>query len=364
MYLYLSHDVNSAAFRVHFPSTLEQVQHEIAQMGGASPVQIVGTSSYADRLANPIRFIDLSKEANIEKLNRLAEQVDNMDERSERIFSGALDAESINELDDVLRVASSLGQYEFIEGVTSDKELGGWLVEHGLAGVDFPQQVRPYLDYAGIGAAYYADHGGAYTVEGYVKRRENAQTQAVDDRPMFALTLASSRCEAYRLELPATGGELEQAKAALKLDNLDAAMIDEIDIGYSWAHLLPREGFAVDNANTLAQYVQAMSETELRTLGAALEAEEPATFTDAVCIAEDIDCYELVDVTEGEYAQDGLRMAGAGDEIFDLLDGYTDYERMGRAMMEEDGVRETAFGQIKRLSGPFPSQEEIGPTMC
>ena len=57
MYLYLSHDVNSAAFRIHFPSTLGQVQHEIAQMGGASPVQIVGTSSYADRLGNYIRFI-------------------------------------------------------------------------------------------------------------------------------------------------------------------------------------------------------------------------------------------------------------------------------------------------------------------
>ena len=69
-------------------------------------------------------------------------------------------------------------------------------------------------------------------------------------------------------------------------------------------------------------------------------------------------------MTEGEYARDGLRMAGAGDEVFDLLDGYTDYERMGRAMMEEDGVRETAFGQVKRLSGPFPQQSEMGPTMC
>ncbi len=189
MYLYLSHDVNSAAFRIHFPSTLGQVQHEIAQMGGASPVQIVGTSSYADRLGNYIRFINLSKEANIEKLNQLAEQVDSMDERSERIFSGALNAESINGLDDVVRVASSLGQYEFIRDVTSDKELGGWLVEHGLAGVDFPEQVRPYLDYAGIGAEYYAAHGGAYTAHGYVKRREMGQTQAAENKSRLTLEL-------------------------------------------------------------------------------------------------------------------------------------------------------------------------------
>ena len=33
----------------------------------------------------------------------------------------------------VLAIASSLDRYEFMEGVTCDKELGGWLVEHGLA---------------------------------------------------------------------------------------------------------------------------------------------------------------------------------------------------------------------------------------
>lgn len=363
MYLYLSHDVNSAAFRIHFPSTLGQVQHEIAQMGGASPVQIVGTSSYADRLGNYIRFINLSKEANIEKLNQLAEQVDSMDERSERIFSGALDAESINGLDDVVRVASSLGQYEFIRDVTSDKELGGWLVEHGLAGVDFPEQVRPYLDYAGIGAEYYAAHGGAYTAHGYVKRREMGQTQAAENKSRLTLELVVryNRC---CLDLPVSDAELEQAKQILGVDELKDEMINSIRNGYTWSSELPTEDITLDGANTFARYLLAMSDVEMRTFGAAMEAEEPTTFSEAVCIAEDIDCYELVDVTDGEYARDGLRRAGAGDEVFDLLDGYTDYERMGRAMMDEDGVRETAFGQVKRLSGPFPQQSEMGPTMC
>ena len=68
-------------------------------------------------------------------------------------------------------------------------------------------------------------------------------------------------------------------------------------------------------------------------------------------------------VTEGEYARNGLRMAGAGDEIFDLLDGYTDYERLGQAMMEEDGVLATSYGQIKRLSTPFSQQPEMGQVM-
>ena len=325
-----------------------------------APVRISGVCGNAYSLHGYIRQANLENGDDLQKLNQLAKLFDGIGVEQQEFFSGALDAESINGLDDVLRVASSLAQYEFIEGVTTDKELGGWLVEHGLAGVDFPEQVRPYLDYAGIGAAYYSDHGGAYTAHGYVKRRETVQTQAVDDKPVFALTLASA-LGTYRLNLPASDNDL--ANARLTVGSLGGTIISDVQIGYSWGHLLPLDSITPDDANTLAQYVRSMSETELRTCGAAMEAEEPTAFSDAVCIAEDIDNYELVDVTEGEYARNGLRMAGVEDEIFDLLDGFTDFERLGRSMMEEDGVQATSFGSIKRLSAPFPQQPEMGQTM-
>ena len=296
-----------------------------------APVRISGVCGNAYSLHGYIRQANLENGDDLQKLNQLAKLFDGIGVEQQEFFSGALDAESINGLDDVLRVASSLAQYEFIEGVTTDKELGGWLVEHGLAGVDFPEQVRPYLDYAGIGAAYYSDHGGAYTAHGYVKRRETVQTQAVDDKPVFALTLASA-LGTYRLNLPASDNDL--ANARLTVGSLGGTIISDVQIGYSWGHLLPLDSITPDDANTLAQYVRSMSETELRTFGAAMEAEEPTAFSDAVCIAEDIDNYELVDVTEGEYARNGLRMAGVEDEIFDLLDGFTDFERLGRSMME------------------------------
>ena len=324
-----------------------------------APVRISGVCGNAYSLHGYIRQANLENGDDLQKLNQLAKLFDGIGVEQQEFFSGALDAESINGLDDVLRVASSLAQYEFIEGVTTDKELGGWLVEHGLAGVDFPEQVRPYLDYAGIGAAYYSDHGGAYTAHGYVKRRETVQTQAVDDKPVFALTLASA-LGTYRLNLPASDNDL--ANARLTVGSLGGTIISDVQIGYSWGHLLPLDSITPDDANTLAQYVRSMSETELRTFGAAMEAEEPTAFSDAVCIAEDIDNYELVDVTEGEYARNGLRMAGVEDEIFDLLDGFTDFERLGRSMMEE-GVQATSFGSITRLSAPFPQQPEMGQTM-
>ncbi len=348
------------------PATSAEVQETLSQLrdglGPTASIRISGVVGDVCSLHKYIQRADLESTDDLSRLNQLANMVDRMSAQEQHILSGALDAESINGLDDVLRVASSLGQYEFIQGVTSDKALGGWLVEHGLAGVDFPEQVRPYLDYAGIGAAYYADHGGAYTAHGYVKRREMGQTQAAENKSRLTLELVVRYNRCY-LDLPVSDAELEQAKQILGVEELKDEMINSIGNGYMWSNELPTEDITLDGANVFAQYLLAMSDIEMRTFGAAMETEEPTTFSDAVCIAEDIDNYELVDVTEGEYARDGLRRAGAGDEIFDLLDGYTDYERMGRAMMDEDGVLPTSYGQVKRLSAPFPPQQDIGQTM-
>lgn len=122
-------------------------------------------------------------------------------------------------------------KYELIHGVSTDQELGKWLVEQGMAGVYFPKPVLPYLDYAAIGAGYYADHDGAYTPSGYVKRRKTTQTQKEEEKTAFVLTLASPT-STYRLGLPTSDDDLEQTKRALRLDDLDSATIRDVEIDY------------------------------------------------------------------------------------------------------------------------------------
>ena len=65
---------------------------------------------------------------------------------------------------------------------------------------------------------------------------------------------------------------------------------------------------------------------------------------------------------EREYGREALRRIGADDELLDTIDGYTDFDELGRAMMEQDGVRQTGFGLVRRLSKPFP-EPEVGQTM-
>lgn len=363
MILYVSNEYYGEGIPIPFPATAEEVRKELEKLdAGVQPLFIRGDGPvwhFEDRL-DPAA---LYQETGVEKLNRLAGLVDAMDLDAQKVFAGALRAESVNDLDDILDIASNLSRYEFIECVTSNKELGGWLVEHGQAGVDFPKEVWPYLDYAGIGAAYYADHGGAYTPNGYVKRREVVQTQKETDRPAFALALASP-AGIVRLDLPAQDDALEQAKRALGCD-LGNAAIRDVEIGYPWAHLLPRDAITLEDANVLAECVRGMTREELRVFGAVLEVEEPCSFHEAGTIAMDIYDYELVDSSERGYAITALRYAGAGDEILEILEGFTDFDALGRSEMEADGVRETSFGSVKRLSAPWPQQEpELGQTMC
>ena len=366
MDIFISRGAQDPEVRIRFPAEPDIVWPMLRELdeycANNDPFRIVGTSALDPNLTQYISCADVEDAADIRKLSELAELVDGMSTEEQRIFAGALGTESVNSLNNVLEIASNLGHYEFIEGVTCDKDLGGWLVEHGQAGVEFPEAVRPYLDYAGIGGSYYASHGGAYTLSGYVKRREVVQEQTVESKPKFSLTLASPT-GTVRLDLPASDDGVEQAKRALGLDSLDSAAIVDVEIGYPWADLLDMDSITLQDAHILAKCVREMTDRELKVFGAVLEIEAPNSFSDANFTAMYLDDYELVEDSEREYGMEALRYAGAGDELLEILDGFTDFDALGRLEMEQDGVRETSYGSVKRLSAPWPQQAEQGQTM-
>ena len=174
---------------LRFPAPAHDIQESIASMD-ADMVKIITAKSPVRNLAKYIQCADLCNEEDLRALNAIAESMDAMTATAANIFSGALDAESVNGLDDILRIAQSLEQYEIIPEVTTDRELGEWLVGNNLLGVSFPDAVRPYLDYVAIGAEYYANHGGAYTLNGYVKCKEDVPELGMDNA-CIRLTLAA-----------------------------------------------------------------------------------------------------------------------------------------------------------------------------
>ena len=122
----------------------------------------------------------------------------------------------------------------------------------------------------------------------------------------------------------------------------------------------------MEEANELAGWLQQMEQEDdaVAKYCAVLEVEQPDTFSQALTIAMDTDDYELVPDSANEYGKQVLRRIGADDELLDAIEGYMDFAQLGEDSMKEDGVRRTEFGLVRRLSLPYPQQEEIGPLMC
>ena len=167
MILYLAKPGCKETARVVFPAAFSEIMHVLYELeqyeGGASSVRIQDAEGPAKRLVGYLRHAELEWQNGVDKLNRLARRFDSMDSETREVFLAVLDARITSNIYDVMNALADFDQYELIRGVSTDQELGKWLVEHGMAGVDFPEAVRPYLDYAGIGAEYNASHGGAYT---------------------------------------------------------------------------------------------------------------------------------------------------------------------------------------------------------
>ena len=127
-------------------------QNEIRIVGASSPVRTL------DKYI--VSHGDIHRDGGLDKLNTLAEQLERMDKRQRNILGGAIDAESIGSLDDVLEVSSHPDRYVIFPNIVSNEELGRFLVEVGHK--DFPEETYPYLNYAAIGMEYYTNNGGAY----------------------------------------------------------------------------------------------------------------------------------------------------------------------------------------------------------
>ena len=324
-----------------------------------SSIQITGANSPVRNLGNYVTAANINDAQDMAKLNELAESIEQMDAHQHSVFAGALDAESVNGLDDVIRISKTPDQYILISGVNNDKELGGFLVESGYK--SFPDYVQPYLDYAGIGREYYAERGGAYTSAGYVLRKESVPELSKNDGTVFRLLLRTTQDRSLRLGLPATEEEMDNAKRYLRVEEFAQCSINRTDWLPYLSDLIPNYGITVEDANDLALCIEEMQQRngELLKYLSVLSLENPETFTDALHLASNMDDYERVVEGTYEYGQSVLRRHGADEELIEALEGYMDFEKFGSDAMEEDGVCGTEFGLIRRCSHPLEEETQV-----
>ena len=360
--------------QLKLPVPLDEFKRKVDEIRAAGQPNIVPTVLNADSSVPALNWhlqqIRLDSDSTLQKLNQLAETVDGLNAAGRYHLSKSLDPEIQQNLDDVLRIAThikpgSMNCYEVIPGVTSHQDLGKWLVEHDHLGDKVPEALRPYLNYRSIGIDYCNEHEGEFLTDGYTGIRSGAMEQVMEEQGVLRLTLSTAK-GTFALSFPASDERLEQAKRALDVEDFAQAGITAVKFSSPYLDgLLPLDTITVEDANTLALCLQEMEQEdgELLKFCAVLEVEQPDTFTEAVSIAMDRDDYERVPEDMDEYGKQVLCRAGADNEVIDTIDGYMDFAQLGRDFMEEDGVRRTEFGLVRRLSKSFPPAPEIGQSM-
>ena len=352
------------------PATQAEIEEAFGWLDEISPdapSRITEAVSNVYNLGSYLKNVDADNPVELEKLSALATKLQTMDRDSCFKLEGVLDANSVNGLDDILRLADALGDYALLPDAHNGGNLGKYLVDNEI--VAFPESVRPYLDYQVIGQEFYADHGGAFCRGGYAVRwdelpeqfRQTSDWQEDAYPILLRLTTAHTAAD---LPLPATDEALEQAKRELGIDEFAEARLAVVDYTYPYlAQMIPRDGITVDDANALAEAILQINQTdgELLKYLSVLEIEQPETFSQALELASNIDNYERMPAGPEEYGRQTLFRAG--HEILDEIEGYMDYETYGRYWMRADGARQTEFGCIRRLSEPFDAPEMGGMKM-
>ena len=356
---------SSAADGVYLypPVTPAEISEAFAQLerNGVDPakVKIVAVSEHLPYIGGYALRTDIHNAEEVQKLNALAEAIDQMDEKAYSIFEGALHIEEFKGLDDIIALSKRLDDYVLLPHIKNDVDLCQHLLDIGFK--ECPEDMRGYLNFAAVGRDFRAEYGGTYSYGGYVRQKGSAEQMPGQRNAAITLHLATTKAECHLL-LPAEDTELELAKERLGIAGFAEARIEKVEcnIPYIGEMVSGLECPSVESYNLLSEELQELQNQDgaLLTYGAVLEVEQPETVEKAWELARNLDDYERVTEDASEYGKSVLERIGADEEIIAAIDGYMDFEKFGEDSMVEDGVRQTDFGLIRRCSSPFPAEEQ------
>lgn len=106
-------------------------------------------------------FFNISEYDNVFRINERAETLEEMEEYELKELKAI--SEYIPDFDEAVNILKSQN-YSYISDVSNERELGEYVVENGLFGVNIPESLTNYIDYDSIGRDWTNDY--SFTKDG------------------------------------------------------------------------------------------------------------------------------------------------------------------------------------------------------
>ena len=341
------------------PESLKhQFQDALGQVSHQNPAYIVQAASNVSWFTNVLEEMWIGDLAQLEELNRIAEYTAGISPQKADLISGVLLNRPVNSFQEVLERMKELDQYTLLPGISSDRDLGDYLMGHGYLNIE--PRLRFHINAASVGAEYRSQSSGIYTPSGLVLPKEAHVLEAPEKTDIFRVRLQTTQDDqekAFELSLPASFRQLEEARGVLGIQDLgkSSVTLEESTIP-DLANWLPLESPEFGPLDGLAEQIETMGAkdgTLLKYLSV-LTVEQPEKVSEASGLASHLDRYERVPADPADYGRQALARALKNRAVLpEDVDAYIDYSGYGRYRMKQDGVAVTPFGGVRKLHGPF-----------
>lgn len=104
----------------------------------------------------------------ITELNELAEKLEELDEHDQTKLKALLEYDSYY-FKDITDTIDRLDEVYLYEDVNNEEDLGYYVVDNGLFGVDIPESLSSYIDYEAVGRDWNLNCSGGFTSYGWLE---------------------------------------------------------------------------------------------------------------------------------------------------------------------------------------------------
>ena len=305
------------------------------------------------------------------EVNALAEKMSGFEDWQQEAFDGLVKADAFKPdqpipISRLIDFAYSTECCHVLGGITTDKELGEFLVENGLWGDEetLTKGVYKNLNFKEIGQEHRLTEGGIFTANSYIEQHsdlvEAHRTLDLTPQPLdYTVLLKISKGffnapehdsgQTMRLKLPATDAELSEA-----LEQLDVASWKEIGFecidckAPMLINLIP-DAENIGEVLELADVLAEMPQKQLTEYKAILTATKCSEFDGAVDLISRMEEYIVTPKYETmeDVARDELSVF-VDPRSAEAMIPYLDLEGYGRALVKMLNADLTEYGMVER----------------